>query len=145
MPGRRHQRRKVQAQRIGRDHTQALTLRFGHLSHDRDGSVVHLDGGDAGGWGIEQSARQTARTRPDLHHVSASQLAGRPSDAGRQIAVQQEVLTEGTAGVEPVAGNDLPQRGTVGQAPRPRMSILALRRMSRSIWRDSRSRRSATI
>jgi hypothetical protein len=77
--------------------------------------------------------------------MTTGKIAGSPSDAGRQVPIQQEVLTEGAAGVQPMAGNDLPQGWPVGQVPRPRMSMFALRRISRSIWRDSRSRRSAKI
>ncbi len=77
--------------------------------------------------------------------MASRQIAGRSGNPGRQIAIKQKVLAEGPARIQPVPDNDVPQWRQVVQAPRPRMSMFALRCMSRNICRDSNSTRSFTI
>src|SRR5690348_11713481 len=72
-----------------------------------------LDGDDASGVKREQRAGQPAGARADLDDGGIVERCGRARDAGGEIEVEQEVLTERFAGRQSVLANDLAKRREV--------------------------------
>ncbi len=93
-------------------------------------------------------AGQPARPRPDLDHVPPGQVAGLPGDARGQVGVEQEMLAERAARIQPVPRDDLAQRRQRRLRPTPhpagqeRWSRIARRCRSRINCRDTSSTRS---
>ena len=59
---------------------------------------------------FQQGARQSARARPDLIDGLAVERARHCRNSGQQLPVEDEVLTESLACLEPVPRDDVAQR-----------------------------------
>ena len=107
---------------------------FGDLAQRRQAALVALDGDHALGTMGQKRAGQPAGTGADLDGRAGAELAGRPRDAAGQVEIEQEMLPQGTAGIEAVARDHLAQgREPVAgaQSAALRMSMTAARRRSR--------------
>src|SRR5205085_5113083 len=68
------------------------------------------------GAGAEQGAGEAAGAGADFVDALPREIAGNPGDAVEQLLVEEEILAERLGGGEPVAGDDLPERGEAVQA-----------------------------
>ncbi len=84
-------------------------MRRGEFANRRDGARVDFDGGQGGRFRGKQRAREPARARTDLHDMTAIERAGLPGDRGRQVKIEQKMLTERPFGIEPVPREDIAQ------------------------------------
>jgi len=84
-----------------------MCLQFGDGANR---APVDLDGGDAGGFGVEQGTGEAAWSWADFGDMAAAEIARLPGDAGDEIGVEQEVLAERFACVEAVGADDVTQR-----------------------------------
>ena len=112
--------REVEGQRVGFDQAQAARTGLRQFGDGDSGARVDFDGDDLLGGAVEQGAGQAAGARPDLDEVAPGEVAGLAGDMGDQVGVEQEVLAQAAAGVQAVAGNDVPKRreGTKGGSNR---------------------------
>src|SRR6476469_2797941 len=99
----------VDAERVRFDDAQMVTERFLQLGQSGDAAPVALYGGYLGA-SLQDGSGQPAGTRSHLVDAWAVQIAGHRSDAGQQLAVEDEVLSERLAGAKAVASNDVAQR-----------------------------------
>ena len=80
------------------------------LLQSRKASLVALDGDDLLRALRQQRAGEAAGAGADLHHHYALQRPGGARDAAGQIEIEQEILAERLARIEPERGDDLAQR-----------------------------------
>jgi hypothetical protein len=66
------------------------------------------------------SAGEAAGAGADFEDIGARKLAGNGRDAVEQLFVEQEILAERLGREQPVAGDDLAQRGSSGRESRAR-------------------------
>ena len=85
----------------------------GDLCKRIDCAWVALDRNNAPGAIRQKCAREAARAGPDFDHCDVFKRLGSASDAGGQVEVEQEILTEGFFGRQAMLADDLPQRRQV--------------------------------
>ena len=99
----------VDRERIGLDRSAAVRESLVQLGQGRKAAAVALDR-DHIRAGLEQRARQPAGAGPDLIDGLAVERAGHGRDPGQQLPVEDEVLAERLARLEPVPRDDVAQR-----------------------------------
>ena len=93
MRARARGRRFIDCQCIALDDGKSPVGRFAQLFESWQAAVIALDGGDMRA-GTKQSAREAARTRPDLVGTCAREIAWNARDAIEELLVEQEVLAQ---------------------------------------------------
>ena len=111
---------------IVRDHRQLARKRLAQLAEQRQAAVVALDR-DHLCPGAEQRAGQPAGAGADLEHRGAVQIAGNRSDAIEQLFVEQEILAERLARLQPMRAHRLAQRRQMRCGPRRHLAGAQLR------------------
>src|SRR5262249_14444984 len=103
----------VEGLRVGADDLEPP--RISPCDHFQGGNraPVMLDGDDVRSTQRKQRAGQPARTRADLDDGRAFQRSRRARDAGGEVEIEQEILTERFARRQRMLANDLAQRRQV--------------------------------
>ena len=102
----REQRRPVELEGVGlHDGRSRIGVRQ-DLVEDRQEVAVELDGSDLGS-GLDQGEGERTQPGPDLDHVVTRLDAGQSHDPPDRVGVDDEVLTEGPAGADAVAVEEL--------------------------------------
>ena len=102
--------RHVDGERVAGDDLQPAGIALGDLGERGEAALVALDRHDPPRSRGKQRPGQAARSRADLDHRDAGEVAGGACDPRRQVEVEEEVLAERLDRPEAVPGNDLAQR-----------------------------------
>ena len=129
---RRTQRRQIECERIRLVQHQPSVGRRRQLRQRGQRPAIKLDRVHARRQRREQRAGQSARSGAHFNHVPAIERSGKRGDARQQRRVEQKMLAERLARIEPEARNDLPKRREFAETRQlDRISITARRCRSR--------------
>jgi len=104
-------RQRINLQGVAFQYGQPAGIGIGNLGQRRQAAAVFLDGQYMAGPFGQQPARQPARTRPNLQHITGGHVTGLARDLGGQVQIQQEILAQRFARAQVMVGDHLPQRG----------------------------------
>ena len=96
----------VDAHRVAFDQGELAGKEGVEIGQSGEAATVAFDGHDRRAT-IEQGTRQAAGAGADFIDASARERAGDGGDPGKQLPVEDEILAERLARLEPVAGDDV--------------------------------------
>ena len=89
---------------------EAARIKRGNLLQGGDRPLVALHGNHMRGAFPQQRARQAARPGADFENGHAGERSGRPSDAGSEVEVEEEILSERLFGDKTMPADHFAQR-----------------------------------
>ena len=102
-----HQGGQIAAERVAGDQSEAACRGGDQILQGGDRAVVEFNRQHGFGRTRQQRPGQPARSRPDLHHVAAGQIAGSAHDTVKQVGIEQKMLAKAAFGRQPVLRDDI--------------------------------------